>query len=93
MQGRLPWPVKGGKVTAGFGRILTAGARASAGVTLEAPAGSSVYAVYPGQVIYADWLAGLGLLIIVKHSEDYLTLYAHNESLYKTRAIPSAPAR
>ena len=40
-------------------------------------------AVYHGRVVYADWLSGLGLLIIVDHGDGYLSLYGHNERLYK----------
>ena len=47
-----------------------------------APA-TAVHAVYYGRVIYADWLSGLGLLIIVDHGGGYLTLYGNNERLYR----------
>ena len=42
-----------------------------------------VKAVYAGRVIYADWLPGLGLLTIVDHGDGYMSLYGHNERLYK----------
>jgi septal ring factor EnvC (AmiA/AmiB activator) len=45
--------------------------------------GAPVRAVYGGRVIYADWLPGLGLLTIVDHGEGYMSLYGHNERLYK----------
>ena len=34
-------------------------------------------------VVYADWLAGLGLLVIVDHGDGYLSLYGHNDELYR----------
>ena len=37
----------------------------------------------PGRVVYADWLPGLGLLTIVDHGDGYLSLYGHNDRLYK----------
>ena len=40
-------------------------------------------AVYHGRVVYADWLSGLGLLTIIDHGDGYLSLYGHNERLYK----------
>ena len=40
-------------------------------------------AVYQGRVIYSDWLPGLGLLTIVDHGDGYMSLYGHNERLYK----------
>jgi septal ring factor EnvC (AmiA/AmiB activator) len=46
--------------------------------------GAPVRAVFGGRVIYADWLPGLGLLTIIDHGEGYMSLYGHNERLYKT---------
>jgi septal ring factor EnvC (AmiA/AmiB activator) len=34
-------------------------------------------------VVYADWLSGLGLLTIIDHGDGYLSLYGHNDRLYK----------
>ena len=34
-------------------------------------------------MVYADWLSGLGLLTIIDHGDGYLSLYGHNERLYK----------
>ena len=45
--------------------------------------GAAVRAVYHGRVVYADWLSGLGLLTIIDHGDGYLSLYGHNERLYK----------
>jgi septal ring factor EnvC (AmiA/AmiB activator) len=49
---------------------------------IEAPRGAAVKALYDGRVAYADWLPGMGLLMIVDHG-GYMSLYAHNEQLYK----------
>ena len=40
-------------------------------------------AISHGRVAYADWLRGYGLLIIVDHGEGYMSLYGHNQSLFK----------
>jgi hypothetical protein len=48
----------------------------------KAPRGNAVKAIYDGRVAYADWLPGMGLLIIVDHG-GYMSLYAHNEQLNK----------
>ena len=45
--------------------------------------GTPVQAIYPGKVIYADWLKGFGFLLIVDHADGYLSLYGHNQTLYK----------
>jgi septal ring factor EnvC (AmiA/AmiB activator) len=34
-------------------------------------------------VIFADWLRGYGLLTIIEHGDDYMTLYAFAQSLEK----------
>lgn len=52
------------------------------GVFLAAPAGREVRAVFRGRVAYADWLPGFGLLLILEHGDGYMSLYAHNQSLY-----------
>ncbi len=46
--------------------------------------GAPVRAVYSGRVVYADWLPGLGLLTIVDHGDGYLSLYGHNDRLFKS---------
>jgi septal ring factor EnvC (AmiA/AmiB activator) len=53
------------------------------GVVLGADEGSEVRAVHQGQVAYADWLRGFGLLLIIEHDEGYMTLYGHNQTLLK----------
>ncbi len=45
--------------------------------------GTEISAVAYGRVVYANWLSGQGLLIAIDHDDDYLTLYAHNQSIFK----------
>ena len=80
VRGRLTWPVAG-KITARFGQARGGGLVWN-GVQIEAPRGTPVKALYDGRVAYADWLPGMGLLVIVDHG-GYMSLYAHNEQLYK----------
>src|SRR5882757_9608379 len=54
------------------------------GVLIETTRGAKVRAPYFGRVIYADWLQGLGLLLIIGHNGNYMTLYGHAEVLYKS---------
>ncbi len=54
------------------------------GVLIETARGAKVRAAYSGRVVYADWLQGLGLLLIIGHSGNYMTLYGHAEVLYKS---------
>ncbi|MEY3138297.1 MAG: hypothetical protein RL580_2029, partial [Pseudomonadota bacterium] len=81
MRGKLAWPASG-KLVARFGQ-KRAGAVKWDGVMISAPRGTPVRAVYRGRVVYADWLAGLGLLLIIDHGGGYLSLYGHNEQLYR----------
>jgi septal ring factor EnvC (AmiA/AmiB activator) len=61
------------------------------GVLIAAARGTPVRAVYRGRVVYADWLAGLGLLIIIDHGGGYLSLYGHNEQLFRAVGDQVAP--
>jgi murein hydrolase activator len=86
LRGKLPWPVPG-KMTVDA-RDLHANAAPSAlrrnGVLIDTTRGAKVRAPYFGRVVYADWLQGLGLLLIIGHSGNYMTLYGHAEVLYKS---------
>jgi septal ring factor EnvC (AmiA/AmiB activator) len=78
LRGRLRWPL--------VGRIVAAGGAASAehaGLLIAAKEGSEVRAISHGRVVYADWLRGYGLLLILDHGDGYLSLYGYNESLLK----------
>ncbi|WP_374939081.1 murein hydrolase activator EnvC family protein [Legionella bozemanae] len=55
------------------------------GVTFFAEEGTVVTAVYPGKVVFSDWLKGYGLLLIIDHGQGFMTLYAHNQSLFKSK--------
>ncbi len=82
LRGKLAWPVKG-KLKRMFGRQKPLSNLRWQGVVIEAPSGRHVHAVSHGRVAFADWLRGLGNLIIVDHGNSYLSLYGHNESLFK----------
>jgi murein hydrolase activator len=82
LRGKLLWPVSG-RIAASFGQAR-AGAVKWDGVLIDTQLGAPVHAVYGGRVIFADWLPGLGLLMIIDHGDGYLSLYGHNERLYKT---------
>lgn len=53
------------------------------GWLIPAEEGAAIRAVHAGQVIYADWLRGQGLLIVIDHQDGWLTLYAQNHSLMR----------
>lgn len=76
MRKKLPYPVRVGK-----GSLQ----RMNQGVTFFAAEGTAVTAVYPGKVVFSDWLKGYGLLMIIDHGHGFMTLYAHNQSLFKKK--------
>lgn len=80
-RGKLPWPVDG-RLLARYGTPRGDDVRTKwDGVLIGAAAGSRVHAVHGGRVVFADWLRGAGLLVIVDHGNGYLSLYGHNQSL------------
>lgn len=82
-KGRLPWPLKG-KLVVRFGQKQPTGRGRMTGVQL-APQGAArqVKAIAAGQVRYADWFGGYGLMMIVDHGEGMMSVYAHNDILYR----------
>jgi len=79
LKGLLPWPAEGSVITY-FGRqkhptFNTYVQRK--GIEIRTPEGSSIHAVMPGTVVYADWLKGYGLVIIIDHANGFFSLYAH----------------
>ncbi|NII12208.1 peptidoglycan DD-metalloendopeptidase family protein [Oleiagrimonas sp. C23AA] len=69
LRGHLPWPVHGARSDSGDG------------VLIAAPRGTQVHAVAPGQVIYANWLRGYGMLVIIDQGHGWLSLYGNNEAV------------
>ncbi|MEF3082071.1 peptidoglycan DD-metalloendopeptidase family protein [Luteimonas sp. SMYT11W] len=80
--GGLGWPVSGSLLTA-YGGKLPDG-RSSTGILIGAPAGTAVKAVADGTVVFAEWMTGYGMLLIVDHGNGYMSLYAHNDGLLKS---------
>ena len=78
-RGALPWPADG-QVVSFFGRqkhptFNTYVQRK--GIEIRTSEGSLIHAVMSGTVVYADWLKGYGLVIIVDHANGFFSLYAH----------------
>ncbi|MDE3210441.1 MAG: peptidoglycan DD-metalloendopeptidase family protein [Pseudomonadota bacterium] len=69
IRGNLPWPANG--VVNSYGN----------GVLIKASGGSDVHAVARGRVIYAGYLRGYGMLIIVNHGHGWMSMYGDNETL------------
>ena len=77
---KLPKPVKG-RVLHAYGQRNQEGVGRWQGWMIDVPEGTPVKAVHHGQIVYSGLLRGFGLLMIIDHGDDYLTLYAHNETL------------
>jgi septal ring factor EnvC (AmiA/AmiB activator) len=89
-KGRLTWPVAGSLIH-DFGQPRAGGGVKWNGVVLAAPRGRDIRSIYHGRVVFADWLSGMGLLVIVDHGEGYLSLYGYNETTLKRAGDWVAP--
>ena len=78
--GTFPWPLEG-RVLQAFGAPLETGQLRANGLRLGAEEGTPARAIASGQVVFADWLRGFGLMIIIDHGEGWLSLYGQAESL------------
>lgn len=82
LRGKLAWPARG-TLAASFGDTRAGGLHWN-GLLLDTHAGGEVKAPYFGRVVYADWLPGLGLLLILDHGGGFLSLYGYNERLARS---------
>jgi septal ring factor EnvC (AmiA/AmiB activator) len=90
VKGKLPWPVKG-SLLAKYGQLRAGGPLKWQGVVIAADRGAQVRSPYYGRVVYADWLPGLGLLIVLDHGGGYMSLYGNNEQVYRRVGDRVAP--
>jgi murein DD-endopeptidase MepM/ murein hydrolase activator NlpD len=84
--GALPtfrWPVRG-KVITGYGAKTNG--KSNDGINLAVPEGTPVKAAEDGVVAYSgNELKGYGNLVLVRHSNGYVTAYAHASELLVKR--------
>jgi septal ring factor EnvC (AmiA/AmiB activator) len=90
LKGKLPWPVQDGRVLARFGQPRAGGSLKWQGMLIGTDRGARVRAPFAGRVAYADWLPGMGLMIVLDHGGGYLSLYGHNEEVFKKVGDPVA---
>lgn len=83
LKGKLPWPVQNGKVIAKFGDPRAGGSMRWQGMLIGTDRGARVRAPFAGRVVYADWLPGMGLMLVIDHGGTYMSLYGHNEELFR----------
>ena len=82
LKGKLHWPVTG-HISMHYGERHFSGKLRSRGVHIESRSGADVHAIARGRVVFADWLRGFGLLMIIDHGDNYMSLYGQNRSLYR----------
>lgn len=82
MQQQLPWPTQG-EILPLFGTAIEQSKLIHNGIIIQAPLGQPVRAIHSGRVVFANWMRGFGLLMIIDHNEGFMSLYAHNHSFYK----------
>lgn len=80
IKGRLIWPTKG-KTLRSYGSRYNG--QRSSGILISGKEGNEINAIHHGRVVYADWLRGFGLLLIIDHGKGYMSLYGYNQALYK----------
>ncbi len=83
LRGKLAWPVQQGHVLARFGQPRAGGSMRWQGMLIGTERGARVRAPFAGQVVYADWLPGMGLMVVLNHGGGYLSLYGHNEEVFR----------
>ncbi|MGI9228718.1 MAG: murein hydrolase activator EnvC family protein [Gammaproteobacteria bacterium] len=84
LRGKLSWPVRG-KIAVAFGASKRGGRTRATGVTFNTQSGTEVKAIAGGRVVFADWFSNLGLLLIIDHGSDYMSLYGHNARILKRK--------
>ncbi|OGT07846.1 MAG: hypothetical protein A2X78_03295 [Gammaproteobacteria bacterium GWE2_37_16] len=77
LRGKLLSPTSGKIENAGGGEARLGG------VIVAAGEGQEVHAIAAGRVVFAEWLRGYGLMLIIDHGRGYMSLYGRNHSLYK----------
>ena len=81
-KGKLPWPAAG-RIRKHFGKPRASGGLKWSGVVIDAKSGANIKAIARGRVAFTDWLRGYGLLLIVDHGDGFMSLYGHNQSVFK----------
>ena len=80
LRAKLPWPVRG-NVSRRFGESVRGSDMQTNGIRIRSEDQAPVKAVHYGRVVFADWLRGFGLMIIIDHGDGFMSLYGNNETL------------
>lgn len=81
VENELKWPISGGyTITSGFGMRVDpvyGGESYHSGIDIAVPLGTPVKAAADGEVVYAGWNDGYGLVVFIWHNNSLETRYAH----------------
>ena len=55
------------------------------GIDIKADRGEPIRAVCAGKILYSDWFRGYGNMIIIDHGDNYYSVFAHAEEIFKTK--------
>ncbi len=86
-KGKLEMPVQG-KIISKFGTARNSDSPSftfRSGIDIKANRGEPVRSVFRGRIIFAQWLKGYGNIIIIDHGDNYYTLYAHVDEIFKKK--------
>lgn len=82
IKGKLQWPLQG-KIKHSFGDPRNQGRMTWQGLMISGKEGQEIHAIASGKVVFADWMRGYGLLLIIDHGNGLMSLYGHNQQLHK----------
>ncbi|MCP4673861.1 MAG: peptidoglycan DD-metalloendopeptidase family protein [Desulfobacula sp.] len=86
-KGQLSIPVRG-KIISKYGPSKSGDYKSftfQKGIDIKVERGEPVKSVFNGEVMFAKWLKGYGNLLIINHGDNYYTLYAHVEEMFKQK--------
>ncbi|MCO6432490.1 MAG: M23 family metallopeptidase [Deltaproteobacteria bacterium] len=78
------YPLLGTTVSSDFGsrrHPVNRAVRHHNGIDLAAPHGAQIRAVKAGKVVFSDWYAGYGKLVVIQHEAGLTTHYGHCQTL------------
>ena len=84
MKRKMPWPTPG-TLKARYNSLKGTANLRWKGMFIGAEMGNNVRAIHHGQVAFADWMNGFGLILIIDHSDGYMSIYANNQELRKSQ--------
>lgn len=82
LKNKLKWPTNGAQKNH-FGKTRNQVGMKWQGITISGKEGQDIHSIAAGKVVYADWIRGYGLMLIIDHGHQYMSIYSHNQSLYK----------